>query len=335
MTEMELHGGGELVPAVDGELWARLAELDEAAAQHVTRRANTARSYDSDWRAWELYTATLGIPLEAATIGSLVGFVLWHQRGGLAPSTASRRLYGVVVSLRDRGVTAPQDALEGARLALDQFAREVAEAGEQRGRGKAAPVTVAQLRKMSAALPNTLKGVRDRAILLVEFGIAGRQSEVANLLARDVEVHKDGLVVHVRYTKTKPRSPAVARGTHPLTCPVQAWQAWAEAASEAMVVDLDPGGPAFRRVNRHGQVLGGMSAQAVGNVWLAASTRAGLPRLTSHGARSGLATEARRAGHDAKTIAEQGGWSPNSKVLYEYMRIVDQWADNATAGLGL
>lgn len=31
--------------------------------------------------------------------------------------------------------------------------------------------------------------------------------------------------------------------------------------------------------------------------------------------RSGLATEARRAGHDAKTIAAQGGWRPNSKEL--------------------
>ncbi|MEV4749046.1 tyrosine-type recombinase/integrase [Streptosporangium sp. NPDC049248] len=329
MTELELHGGGELLPARDGDLWVRLAALDEAAAQHVTRKANTARSYSSDWKAWEQYTTTIGIPLEAATIGSFVGFVLWHQRAGLALSTASRRLYGVVVSLRDRGVTVPQDALDGARLALDQFAREVAELGEQRGRGKAAPVTVAALRKMSAALPDTLKGVRDRAILLVGFGIAGRRAEVANLLTRDVAVHPEGLVVQIRYAKTTPRSPAVARGTHPLTCPVRAWQAWAQA------VELAPDGPAFRRVNRHGQVLGGMSAQAVGNVWSEASVRAGLPRLTAHGARSGLATEARRAGHDAKTIAQQGGWSPNSRVLYEYMRIVDQWADNATAGLGL
>lgn len=329
MTEVELHGGGELALARDAELWTRLATLDEAAAQHVVRRANTARSYGSAWRAWERYTTEVGIPLKAATVGSFVGFVLWHQRDGLAHSTASQRLYGAVVSLRDRGVTVPQDALDGARLALDQFARESAEAGERRGRGKAAPVTVPWLRKMSAALPDRLKGVRDRAILTVGFGAAARREEVAHLLARDVEVVDEGLVVHIRFGKTKPRSPAVKRGTNPLTCPLRAWQAWAGA------VELDPDGPAFQRLNRHGQALGAMSPQAVGNVISDAAELAGLPRTTAHGLRAGLATEARRAGHDAKTIAEQGGWSPNSRVLYEYMRIVDQWADNATAGIGL
>jgi hypothetical protein len=31
----------------------------------------------------------------------------------------------------------------------------------------------------------------------------------------------------------------------------------------------------------------------------------------------------------------QGGWSPNGTALHEYLRIVDQWADNATAGIGM
>lgn len=48
-----------------------------------------------------------------------------------------------------------------------------------------------------------------------------------------------------------------------------------------------------------------------------------------------MTTEARRAGHGAKTIATQGGWRPNSDELYGYMQIVDRWSDNALKGIGL
>src|SRR5690606_9764198 len=124
-------------------------------------------------------------------------------------------------------------------------ARLLAETGEQRGRGKAPALTVMQLRTMSKALPATLKGLRDRAILTVGFGMAARRSELANLRARDVVVTEKGLQVFARYGKTGARSPAIRRGENAWTCPQRAWLAWAEAA------DLDPDGPAFMRFNRH------------------------------------------------------------------------------------
>jgi hypothetical protein len=43
------------------------------------------------------------------------------------------------------------------------------------------------------------------------------------------------------------------------------------------------------------------------------------PVLSRDIVRTGLPTEARRADHDAKTIAAQGGWKPNSATLYGYM----------------
>lgn len=322
-TDLEAAG------RADAEMYARLAALDEAAEQIDTRAANTRRGYADDWRAWQDYTAQVGIPTMAATVGSLTGFVLWLARQGKAPSTIARRLYGAAVSLREHGVTVPAEATRKAKETLDKFARELAEANEERGRGQAPPLSIGNLRKMSAALPDTLVGLRDRAILVIGFGIAARRSELANLLARDVTVREEGLKVNVRFGKTGGREPAIHRGTHPLTCPVRAWQAWAAAAQ------LDPDGPAFRRIHRSGSVLGGMSAQSIGNVISAAAERAGITGITGHSLRAGLATEARRAGHDAKTIGEQGGWSPNSGVLYRYMRIVDEWADNATAGIGL
>ncbi|GHH32483.1 hypothetical protein [Lentzea cavernae] len=79
-----------------------------------------------------------------------------------------------------------------------------------------------------------------------------------------------------------------------------------------------------------------MLGKAISEIIARAATTAGLPvRLTGHSVRSGLATEARRARHDAKTIAAQRGWRPNCAELYRYMQIVDAWSDNVLAGIGL
>ncbi|MEQ4723795.1 tyrosine-type recombinase/integrase [Nonomuraea sp. B19D2] len=327
--ELELHSGGELVSAEDAALWARLAELDQAAEEFEPRSDNTLRSYASDWRVWERYVAAVGIPLEAGTPGAFLGFVIWLGKEGKAPSTIQRNLYGAAVSLRERGVAVHPDGPKKAKKAIDALARMLAEAGEQRGRGKAPALTVMQLRMMSKALPDTLKGLRDRAILTVGFGMAARRSELANLLARDVVVTEKGLLVHSRYGKTGARSPAIKKGENEWTCAQRAWLAWAAAA------DLDPDGPAFVRINQHGQMLGKISGQGIGIAITAAAEAVGLEGITGHSMRAGLATAAREAKHDYKTIAEQGGWAPNSAALHEYLRIVDQWADNATAGIGM
>lgn len=110
---------------------------------------------------------------------------------------------------------------------------------------------------------------------------------------------------------------------------MRAWQRWQIAAGIIT-------GPAFRRIDRHGRILGAMSPKAVGEAITRAGQAAGLDtRFTGHSVRAGLATEARRARHDAKTIVEQGGWLAHSAVLHGYMQVVDRWTDNAVKGIGL
>jgi site-specific recombinase XerD len=314
-----------------GSAGDRLAVLDVAAAQYVTeqRPANTARAHASDWTAWCGYTATLGIADTSATTGALVGYVAYLERAGRSPNTIDRRLSGAVVGLRGRGVEPTRQATKAARTALDGYRRRLAEAGETRGRGNARALTVKHLRAICAACPDTLAGHRDRATLLLAFSIAGRRSEVASLLVSDVAADEQGLVVTVRYGKTGARTVAVPFGSHPATCPVRAWQTWLVASGITE-------GPALRRIDRHSRLLGGLSGQSIGSIITGAGERAGIAvHFTGHSARAGLATEARRAGHDTKTIATQGGWTPNSRALGGYLQIVDRWADNAVAGIGL
>jgi integrase len=342
----------DLEPVTDAALSAheRLALLDEAAARHVDeqRPPNTLKAYAQDWQVWQDYTAEAGIPPLSATIGALTGFVVWLERGRTlrpderavpevperaapaAPSTIERRLTGALAGLRHHKVLVDPEASRAAWRALKGYRQRLAREGVQRGRGKATMVTLADLRAMSRACPDTLAGARDRAMLLIGFPIAARCSDLANLLVTDVQPVDDrGLAVTVRHGKST-GDMVVPRRENADTDPVRAWHAWRSGAGIAE-------GPAFRRVDRHGNVgEPALSTTGVNQILTRAGVRAGLPYpVTGHSLRSGFATEARRAGADDLAIADQGRWVRGSRALYEYIRRVDQWNDNAAGALDL
>lgn len=318
------------------ESTCRLQAIEQAAGVIVdaTVLPNTKRAFDQDWATWERFCAREGISSETVSAGLLVAFATWlahasEDTPAAAPSTIMRRLSGVLNGWRRRDLDVPQGITKDARKVITAYERALAEANVKVGRGSAPALTVKHLRQISAALPRTLAGIRDRAILIVGFGMAARRSEIANLLVEDVTVTDDGLSIKVRHSKTGHRSPAVPFGSDAGTCPVRTWLAWLEASGIVT-------GPAFRSIDRHGNLGRSISPTSVGRAVTAAGLTAGLDlHFTGHSVRSGLATEARRAGHDAKTIAAQGGWRPNSATLYGYMQIVDRWTDNAVKGIGL
>lgn len=327
-------------PADIDVLREKIAAVDAAATALVrdSRPANTSRAYDGDWRMWGRFCDAVSMPIEVYSPGLLVAFVLYLADGDpdrgvkpAAPSTIRRRLAGAVVKLREHGVDVPKDGAKLAREAIDAFERQLAKENEKRGRGKARAITIKDLRAICQELPDTLAGHRDRAILLIGFCIGGRRVELAELLVTDVTEEPEGLLVHVRVGKTgiNPDPIPVPYGTHPPTCPVRAWKTWVAAAG---ISD----GRAFRAIDRHGNLGDSMTGQAIGQVISRAAERAGIAvRFTGHSVRSGMATEARRAGHDLHSITKQGRWAPNSREVWGYVQVVDRWADNALVGIGL
>jgi integrase len=198
------------------------------------------------------------------------------------------------------------------------------------GRGQAPFASMAVLRAIGDTTPATISGTRDMAVVLLGFAIGGRRGELSALDVPDIQAGDDGgLYVYVRHSKSGVRRSPVIRGRFEATCPVRAWQRWADAAS------LGPGA-AFRQVDRHGNVGGRLSPAGIGEVIGRTARRAGLDeKLTGHSLRSGFATESRRAGHSVEQIADQGGWTRTSAALHRYIRRVDEWANNPLEGIGL
>jgi hypothetical protein len=331
----ELVPAAELVPTNPLNL-DTLAALELAAADHLqaVRPVNTSAAYAGDWRTWEHYCGDLGIPTTSATLGALVGFVVWLQdkppsprdlarnprapRVRCSPATISRRVNGVIVGLQAQGVLVDPRVKLAVRQAVTAYDRQLSANAESRGTGEAPPVLIGHLHRVAATTPNTLAGARDLALVLLGWRFASRESEVARLLVPDVQRRAQGLLINVRAGKTGDREVPIKPAQNPDICPIRAWDAWVTRAELTE-------GPAFRPINRHDQLRPGpLSGAAVGHLIVRVFARAGVD-ARGHSLRAGLITEARRAGHDAKTVSGISGHSPTSPVLWRYFREVDQW----------
>jgi integrase len=96
--------------------------------------------------------------------------------------------------------------------------------------------------------PDTLIGLRDRALLSFGLASAMRRSELRALLLEDLTWVDDGVRVLIRRSKTDQEGEgqeiAVPRGLK--LCPVAALRAWLDAAAIAS-------GPVFRAVSLGGK----------------------------------------------------------------------------------
>lgn len=161
---------------------------------------------------------------------TLVRFVewLWTQPGWkagtcAAPSTIDCRISGTVVSARaEHGVMLEEGVARLARNRLKQLVKEMEANGDTRGRGQAAPLLVDHLAANSAACPDNLRSLHDRALVLMHFAVAGPEHELAHNRVRDYADATGGLVADMRVSKIRPRIVPAPYGSRPSNCPVRA-----------------------------------------------------------------------------------------------------------------
>jgi len=303
-----------------------LVSLDAASAAAAAAfvaagtAANTVRSYTSAltyWAAWlqGRYGARLGdAPLPAAVAlqfivdhlarptdaglwahelpstldAALVAAGLKAHPGALAFNTVSHRLAVLASWHRVRGWDVPTDTA-AVRTLLRQGRKAQVRHGVQ-VRQKTA-VTVEPLRALLTTCTDGLRGVRDRALLLVAWSSGGRRrSEVVGLQITDVRpLEADTWLVALGATKTdtsgqRREKPLRGEAAHALA----AWLAAAPATT----------GPLFRRLHRGGRVgTTALTGDHVARMVQRRAQLAGLPGdWAAHSLRSGFVTEAGRQG---------------------------------------
>jgi len=176
-----------------------------------------------------------------------------------------------------------------------------------------------------------VKDIRDRALLLIGFAGALRRSELVGLNAEDVEHVRQGIVLHLRRSKTdqdgKGRKIGIPFG-RTRWCPVASLDAWLAASGLAE-------GAIFRPVDRHGRIHDArLSGEAIALVVRERVAAAGLDpaRYSGHSLRAGLATSAAQAGVPTWRIRTQTGHASDA-MLARYIRDGELFTQNAAGAL--
>jgi integrase len=171
-----------------------------------------------------------------------------------------------------------------------------------------------------------LKGMRDKALLLVGFAGAFRRSELVSIQVKDIHFVDEGIVIHLRRGKTdqmgKGRDIAIpfVRGKY---CPVKATMNWL-ANSEIH------NGALFRQVNRYGNVIGlGLTPQSVALIVKQRAEAIGLDKqhFSGHSLRAGLVTSAAKSGVSSWKICQRTGHQSEA-VMQRYIRDSNLFIDN-------
>ncbi len=332
-------------PALPGHL----QELTDRARSYVeaASSANTRKAYASDWKhfsAWCRRQNLSVLPPDPHIVGLYITACAsgTAERGMKANtvSTIERRLSSLSWNYAQRG---------GERL--DRKDRAIATVLAGIRNKHAAPP-----RQKEAILPEdliamletlergTLRGMRDRAMLLVGFAGGLRRSEITGLdLARDqtedgrgwIEFFDKGLLVCLR-GKTGWREVEIGRGSSDATCPIAALETWIRFARIAK-------GPLFRRVTGQGKEVGPdrLNDQEIARLVKKTAVAAGVggdlseteraQKFAGHSLRAGLASSAEV---DERHVQKQLGHT-TAEMTRRYQRRRDRFRINLTKAAGL
>lgn len=293
-----------------------------------TRAPNTYKAYAADWKHFEAWCAAhpfLALPAAPQTVMLYLG-----ELGGAGKklSTVARRLAAIAQVHRFAGHESPSESRPVRELL----------AGMRRTHGVAVHGKEAllsdDLRAILRELRDSLRDVRDRALLLIGFAGAFRRSELVAIQIEDFQYVVEGLVIQLRRSKSdqegQGREVAIPFGSRPETCPVGALRAWIACAK------LESG-PVFRGITRHGQVsASALTPTAVALLVKERAQAAGLDpaAYAGHSLRAGFATSAALGGAPEWAIMRQTGHRSRA-MLDRYIRLASRFRGNAASFTGL
>ena len=133
------------------------------------------------------------------------------------------------------------------------------------------PLLTADIQRIVERCPESLPGLRDRALVLIGFAGAFRRSEIATIDFADLSFQKDGLVIDLKKSKTDQegsgRKVGIPWGLEESTCPVRALILW---LAESKIT----GGFVMRAIDRHGRIArNGLHRDSIGWIGTHSDTR--------------------------------------------------------------
>ena len=299
------------------------ADLQAAYDYAVAEKSEaTRRAYKGDFDAFQAYCDGRGVAALPATPATVAAYLAALAGKGLRPSSIQRATAAIRYAHKLAGHEAPTNA-EAVKATLRGIRRTVGTAKDQK-----TAATSHCLYEMLAACPATLRGKRDRALLVLGFAGAFRRSELVALTVEDITAKDNGYQVTIRRSKTdqtgEGQTIAILSGTR--MRPVEAVREWLEAAGITT-------GPIFRPINKAGRVSDkAMTAESAAAVVKEYAEACGHDpaKFGGHSLRAGFLTSAAENGANIFKMMEVSRHK-SVDTLRSYVRRADLFKDHAGA----
>jgi len=312
-------------------LYSLVDDANDLAA--AARSPATRRAYDRCVRSYLKFAGAERLPaLSEHSSVTVALFVAHLVKKGLAISTVEQHLAAVAAAHRDMDLRSPTEhpkvrtIMSGARRTY---------AGRPPTR-KSRALSYHELLDMAESHddPRSMRCARDKAILLTGFIGGLRASELVALDWADTRSHRQGLILHIRRSKTDQegagRDAILPRSRREVVCPVRALEAWAGQCATVP-------GACFTRIRRgDSPTRQRLSPQSVSLILRSMASHCAVDPtdLSAHSLRSGFVTQAAECGASERAIANQTGHR-STRVLRSYIQRATLFDDNAATALGL
>lgn len=275
--------------------------LTEAAKSAIdfamaSKSAATRKAYQVDAADFVAWCRRHGVEPLPATVDTVAAYLASLARSGLKASTITRRCAGIRYMHRMAGHEPPTNS-EGIKAVLSGIRRSVGTAVTRK-----APATAEALRAIITEIPDDIRGIRDRALLLLGFAGALRRSELVALDVADIEETAEGLLISIRQSKTDQEGAgdfvSIPHGSR--LRPVAAVKAWLAASGIAE-------GPIFRPIKKGGALVAErLTGRSVAQIMKGRAEAAGFdPAIFSgHSLRAGFVTSALHHGADILRVMD-------------------------------
>lgn len=305
---------------------AQLQSAFNAALNYLSAQLapSTLRAYRSDFAVFVRWCERHGLDTKPAQPDTLVLFLAEQAQSGLAAITLERRLASINYVHRLHALPSPTDDAR-VRAALSGIRRIHGTAP----RRQKTPLLDAQIIKMMAHCPATLRGLRDQTILALGFAGAFRRSELASLRLEQLKFSGDDVICTLPRSKTdqdgKGMDKPILNGAR--LQPVSKLKAWLKRAG------IDDG-YVFRRVDWGDAALEApLSSAWIARVVQHYAAAIGLDpkQLGAHSLRSGFITSCGEHEVTLYKIMEVTGQKDPRTVL-RYLRRPNLFKNHAGAG---
>ena len=176
-------------------------------------------------------------------------------------------------------------------------------------------ITAPILGKMLSATAENLRGVRDRALLLLAYDSMCRRSELVSLKIADIQLEEiDSQVqMKIRLRKSKTDQELQGRWIHPSKKSANAITAW---INQGKLHD----GYLFRGINNAIDITKELKGSQINRIYKRLAKDANLPKemidqISGHSMRVGAAQDLLKSGASMPMIMNKGRWSKTDTVM--------------------